>query len=802
MKIPNENPFAASGAFWIQPAGDLSPDSFECFRKVFFSDEIHAELFISADTDFIIYLDGQEIFRGQFPDYRHRKTWTAVPLNLQRGTHVLAILVYACGKAFSTGVRGCMSMICTLKQGPRVLLSSDCSWKAKLHSSILSGIQQIRTSQLGFVMTIDARKEEDWTAKNFDDRSWPYAVPWIPSDGICRIDLEQRPVPPPRLCGRTVFKPVKAGWISRTKEYPSYAQTVSQGDRIAFESLENVFDTLPDGDLLSRSLPNFPENNRNAADTLRGFMLISDTLEENTGFIEIEIKAPEGTLIDISHGEHLADGTVRAFVGGRNFTDRLICHDGWNSIAFPFRRIGARYLQIHVFPPDPAERTRIRYLGIQRFETALPPLTSFTAVPRGMTDHLRETAARTLLMCMHDHYEDCPWREQSLYAYDSRNQMLFGYCLWGNYPFARASLDLLGKGMGDNGLLNMCAPNEPGSLKIILFSHVWISAVREYTLYSGDFSLFRKYRSQIQKMVHHILQKTDPDTGLLLEPFGQDLWNFTEWVPGLEGVYRPSAKDVQRFSAPYNAYAAEALESCADLLQMDSTNSDEEEAYLRKRILTLKQAVHQAFFIPAENLYASFVNPDRTLCSERHLHTQYLMLSLEITPDPLKQAVFQASLQGHMPFSFSPLLYQMRALTEISPASRKYVREYADSKFCAMLHCGATTFWEVEEGEKAFSKAGSLCHAWSSIHAWYYGTVTLGIRPAKPGFREFFVRIDPGTFQSASGDMPVPGGVIHCEWTRNPDGSLNVSIVHPQACHPLFQPFEEAPYANVRTESV
>lgn len=38
-----------------------------------------------------------------------------------------------------------------------------------------------------------------------------------------------------------------------------------------------------------------------------------------------------------------------------------------------------------------------------------------------------DVSVYTLKCCMHEHYEDCPWREQALYTMDSRNQMLCGY---------------------------------------------------------------------------------------------------------------------------------------------------------------------------------------------------------------------------------------------------------------------------------------------------------------------------------------------------------------------------------------
>ena len=41
----------------------------------------------------------------------------------------------------------------------------------------------------------------------------------------------------------------------------------------------------------------------------------------------------------------------------------------------------------------------------------------------------------------------------------------------------------------------------------------------------------------------------------------------------------------------------------------------------------------------------------------------------------------------------------------------------------AMLDLGATTFWETLKGEADFGGAGSLCHGWSAMAAYYYSTL-------------------------------------------------------------------------------
>ena len=37
-----------------------------------------------------------------------------------------------------------------------------------------------------------------------------------------------------------------------------------------------------------------------------------------------------------------------------------------------------------------------------------------------------------------------------------------------------------------------------------------------------------------------------------------------------------------------------------------------------------------------------------------------------------------------------------------------------------MVDAGATSFWEVDEGWRAFESAGSLCHGWSAIPLYIY----------------------------------------------------------------------------------
>ena len=76
----------------------------------------------------------------------------------------------------------------------------------------------------------------------------------------------------------------------------------------------------------------------------------------------------------------------------------------------------------------------------------------------GLHRSIYDVCVRTLDLCMHEHYEDCPWREQALYTMDSRNQMLCGYDVWHETAFCKASLRLIAHSLREDGLLELCSP--------------------------------------------------------------------------------------------------------------------------------------------------------------------------------------------------------------------------------------------------------------------------------------------------------------------------------------------------------
>lgn len=151
------------------------------------------------------------------------------------------------------------------------------------------------------------------------------------------------------------------------------------------------------------------------------------------------------------------------------------------------------------------------------------------------SDHLHnrifETAKHTLRCCVHQHYEDSPWREQALYAFDSRSQMLFGYYAFGEMEQPKASLRLLALSQREDGLLELCAP---GRIPVVIpsFSLMFIIALEEYCRYSGDIAFGEELLPTAQKILECI--QNHVRHGLVWNFPEPCYWNFYEWTPLLD----------------------------------------------------------------------------------------------------------------------------------------------------------------------------------------------------------------------------------------------------------------------------
>ena len=182
-----------------------------------------AVISVSADSDFLLYLDGVELGGGQFSDYPDRPTATEFHTGaLEAGEHLLAALVWFRGKDFSTYRCGAPGFRCELRAG-EFRFGSSTAWKARLDPAFTSGPIADVTGQLGFVTCCDGRKSDNWQRPGFDDSGWETAVA---TDD--RGMPEPRPVPRLAPGERRSVAFANQGFLLRTGEKETFAVTVSR----------------------------------------------------------------------------------------------------------------------------------------------------------------------------------------------------------------------------------------------------------------------------------------------------------------------------------------------------------------------------------------------------------------------------------------------------------------------------------------------------------------------------------------------------------------------------------------------
>lgn len=768
-------------AQWIwSPMRQRKADAYMCFRRSFLIREPiqAAQLEISADSDFVAWLNGREVARGQFSDFPADKTFGRYSIEnaISGGANVLAVLVYYRGEDFSDYMAGPPGLIARLTAGQTKIHSGD-DWKVKAHPSFRSGYRERMTPQCGFTFQFDARKLDDWHVSSYNDQSWDKAV--IVRErctGNHQGKLSLRPLPYLHLGPLRQGVAVMQGTLHRPERHASAARAMS-ASALRAEPAEETFEIAEKDATLDETSPQEFQlrGPKKGASKYDGRFFILDLGEETVGLLEFSISAAAGTVVEIAHGEHLDIGRVNSKIGMRNFADRYICREGRQTFQMPFRRLGARYLEVHVLG---RKELRFHSIGLRPVEYPTEYRGRFLCSDR-LVGHIHEMGLRTLKLCRHEHYEDSPWREQSLYAYDARLQALYGYYAFGDYAFPAVSLNLLGDSYDPNtGLIALTAPGDV-SVNIPIFSFVWIAAISEHWMHSGDPRVFERNHQRVAGILSKAKQRRDQCTGLYFAPEHSGCWQFYEWSPGLDGDIK-NGKLRGAHHAGYNLHLLEALRCYAEMLVRSGYGDARREW---EEIAALRKAIHRTFWDKAEGIYRSEVTGDGKMNGGHEL-IQAMAIGEGIPSRQASARIWKSLCQESLvPCTLSSSFYLLRALNFASPSSDGVIRKRLSGYWEKMAFSGATTFWETAAGSRDFDLAGSMCHGWSALPVYSSFTDVLGLRPLSPGFERFLVDVNPCELHEAEGCIPTPHGDILLAWKAT-DFGLRIKASGPRRCQP------------------
>ena len=440
-----------------------------------------------------------------------------------------------------------------------------------------------------------------------------------------------------------------------------------------------------------------------------GTYYLIDLGEESVGLPVLDFSTETEQKISVFWGEDLQNRHVRGKIGGRDFSFEYIAKRGENKYVNYMLRLGCRYLEIY------AEREiRLNYAGI---------LPQYYPVCEGYTSNKREflskkdkeiydLCVRTLKLCMQEHYVDTPWREQCLYAFDARNQMLCGYFAFedGNAAYARANLKLMSEDRREDGLLSICYPCGV-NLTIPSFSLHFITAAKEYLEYTGDTAFLKEIYPKILSVIQTFLLHRKG--GLVCSFGGKEHWNFYDWSAYADGALGKSQQETP-----------DLFINCLFLIALENVKYIAEklgEAFeYEKEVLETREATREAFFVAKDGMFTA-----ESGAKKYTVLGNALSVLAGVAAGKTAKTVCEKIADGKMQdCSLSMKTFKYDALLKCDKAKyQSAVLEEIRQDYGKMLEAGATSVWETTDGASAFDNAGSLCHGWSAIPIVYFKTL-------------------------------------------------------------------------------
>lgn len=652
-------------------------------------------LHITVEGQYAAFVNGERVPSTQFSDFPAAKAVQCpnVTQLARPGKNVLRVQCWYPGADTSVTRKEPPGLRFELRAGGRVLAASGPWTRVRAMTEYVDGPIARITPQLGVGFERRLAEKESWRRATCVEK---------PAHFVLRAIRELRiePCPSAKVVSQGTFQCVGGGDVGeRMQTAGLFWRSLAEmsGQRAAVLPLENGL--------------------RLCADHGDGLYLVLDLGKLCEGYLVLDATCPEETRIDVGFGEHLDDLRVRTSVGGRCFAVSCTAGSTRERFVHWFRRFGCRYLQLFIH----SHEAMIHEVGV------LPARYPVDEQPRltladPLHNRIAEVCRETLVACMHDHYEDCPWREQALYAFDSRNQMLAGYYAFGEFTFARENLRLLTLSQRADGLLELCAPARI-PITIPSFSLAFVMELEEYCWYSGDLAFGREMLPVAERILD-VLAGQCRD-GLAWRFEGSVYWNFYEWQPMLDD-------ETPRFDGPsadaglqlFGLLALQRLTALRKMLGLPGRDGD----WALERSLT---AGLERFWDGSRGAYASFIRGGERMHYAELI--QALALCAGVVPEKRRGSLRRKLLGGGLvPVTLSYSLFKYEALLQ-DPSHAEAVFGEVARRWGSMLLRGATTFWEVDEGAEAFDRAGSLCHGWSAIPYYLYGAYALGVRPEGPG---------------------------------------------------------------------
>lgn len=753
------------------------------------SEPVSAPVRLSADNRYILYVNGKLVCRGParcVPKHQAVDEIDLAPY-LRKGRNCLAVLAHHYGEStFHSLERGGWGFFldgeirCRGRKPEPIYTGRH--WKGGLARAFNRRTARY-TQQLGFQEDFDANREPpDWIKPSFNDRDWPFAEAAGKLDVMPYQHPEPRGIPfqreePARFAAITGIFSGRCGKDYRTREDLALLIDEEKRRHAGRQVIRDAADALKPSGRPATVTPT----------TQATFhALVIDAGRETCGFVELDVEAAGGEIIDVFYCEHVrpgGDAIVRAANGGiANIADRYRCRPGRQHHQF-FSWKGLRYLLV-VFR-DVSRPLKLHHVSYT--------FTSYPVERRGsfecsddLLNRIWETGVYTQQLCMHDAYMDCPWREQAQWWGDARIQWRVNMAAFADTALFERGIRQIAQSQIDSGLTYGVYPCENHFCILPDYTLVWICSIWDYYFYTGSDAPLVEHFDRIVKALgwfeRHVGNK------YLCGYPGNGIWLFIDWAPLFKAGY----------NATFTLQYIEGLRTAAKIARHLGRNA-EARKWLDQAKRVERAVVRTFWDARGRQFFEGFSTLHRRVHRQVSQHAQsYAIITgvQEKHHDSLADRIvwilrnhdrlFADNADGnlHRPKSRYPIassFFYGYVLDALLRMRRDDDAIYAiRTLWGRMLEQGATTWFESwAHGPKTYGNS-SACHAWSASPTYHLSENVGGVTPAAPGFEK--VRIAPRKFDldHAKVRTPSPRGHIDVEWCRTGDDHMDFKLRIPK----------------------
>jgi alpha-L-rhamnosidase len=727
-------------ASWVVSPAGMCPPGAWLFRLRFeLADAVHCPLHVTADELYELYINDTLVGRG--PERGEPLHWhyDSYAIELPAGVHTIMARVWAFGPELRphglTGLKPGFLLASSLEFHER-LATGVARWETKAETGYSFTANAIGWGT-GPEITLDAaalfgsENVDDWQPAKADRPGINAALAFsnFPTHHLVPATL-------PAMLERP-FRPARVRFIGVD----------------AAELVDETLDRPEEAEAWKGVLAGVPV--RIPPHSTRRVIFDNDTY--TCAYPRLTVNGGKGACIRLRWAEALfersqPDGTPwpvkghRDEINGKVFSgygDTFLLDGARRTFAPPLWRPG-RYLELLVV----TETDSVELEDLTLLETHYPlPITGRFESSDPSHTSIATLATRSLEMCMHQAYFDCPYYEQLMYIGDTRLQALVTYALSGDDRLPRKAICMFSHSLQSDGLTRSHFPGL-STQTIAPFSLWWIGMLHDFAHWRDDADFVKAHLPTMRSILHAWMRYLNAD-GLIQAPRG---WSFTDWVPQWDNGIPPEGES--GVSGVLNLHFLLALRWCAEL---EEGFGEPEYATLARRLTKeLYARICGVFWSEAHGLFADTMSHD--LWSE---HANALALHSGMV-DEHRVLSIVGGLRGRHDLARTTVYfshYLFEAYAESGMIDCLLDRLAYWDQFSAL---GFKTTPEMPEPSR------SDCHAWGAHPISHFFASLLGVRPGL-GFRTVTVTPQFGKLTALAGRLPTPHGLMEFDLHRVAD---------------------------------